>query len=158
MVTQCPIEAGNTFRYIFYAAQVGTHVWHAHSGLHRTNGIVGNFIVRESNDPNANTYDFDLAEHSVLILDWTNHMAEDKLPGIQNDKPLSSSVLINSFGSYYDLATDKNLFAPMEVFYVQRCKRHRFRILNTGSHSCQFGILVCTSSFVQLILILVFRH
>lgn len=32
MVTQCPIQNDNSFRYFFYASEVGTHYWHCHSG------------------------------------------------------------------------------------------------------------------------------
>lgn len=136
MVTQCPINTGNTFRYVFYASEVGTHLWHAHSGLHRSNGIVGTFVVRESNDPNANVYDYDLAQHSLLLLDWDNQMAEDREPGVRSALTLPNSVLINGFGSY------KFKFAPMAVFYVQRGKKHRFRIANAASHVCQLEISV----------------
>lgn len=142
MVTQCPINAANTFRYEFYTTNAGTQVWHAHSGVHRTNGITGTLVIRDSNDPNANMYDYDLAEHSILLFDWDIQMAEDNLPGIRNAIPLSRTVLINGFGSHYDSTTGKNTFAPMEVFYVQRGKRHRFRIMNAGSNACQFGISV----------------
>lgn len=39
MVTQCPIFAGTSFRYAFYAQQPGTHYYHAHSGLQRNLSI-----------------------------------------------------------------------------------------------------------------------
>lgn len=31
-VTQCPIAAGNTFRYQWVAGNAGTHFYHAHTG------------------------------------------------------------------------------------------------------------------------------
>lgn len=147
MVSQCPIHTGNTFRYSFYASEAGTHAWHAHSGVHRTNGLIGTLVIREANDPNADLYDYDLAEDSVLLTDWDNHMGEDNDPGIRKVlATLPSSVLINGHSSYHDTKTDVYKFAPMAVFYVQRGKRHRFRIANTGSHVCPFGITVCNLS------------
>lgn len=80
MVTQCPINAGNSFRYAFYATEGGSQFWHAHTGLHRSNGLVGPVIVRELNDLNANLYDFDLAEHTISLMDFDNHIAEVYLP------------------------------------------------------------------------------
>lgn len=143
MVTQCPINAGTTFRYAFYASERGSQAWHAHSGVHRTNGLVATLVIREANDANADLYDYDLAEHTILLIDWDNHMAEDNNPGIRNAMSvLPSSVLINGHGSYYDSSTDQCKFAPMAVFYVQRGKRHRFRILNVSSHVCPFGVSV----------------
>jgi FtsP/CotA-like multicopper oxidase with cupredoxin domain len=32
MVTQCPINEGQTFRYDFVAKNAGTHLWHSHDG------------------------------------------------------------------------------------------------------------------------------
>lgn len=82
MVTQCPISSGNSFRYAFYATEKGSNFWHAHSGLHRMNGLVGSLVVREKNDPNAELYDYDLAEHTVILTDFDNHIAEGKIKNI----------------------------------------------------------------------------
>lgn len=149
-MTQCPISSANTFRYAFYATQKGTQFWHAHTGLHRSNGIVGSLIVREPNDLNANMYDYDLAEHTIMLFDFDNHVAEDKEPGIVSVVTLPNSLLINGFGSYSDSTTGKNKFAPMAVFYVQRGKRHRFRFIDVGSHVCQFGITVRVLFRIQI--------
>lgn len=74
MVTQCPINVGNTFRYVFYASNAGTYAWHAHSGVHRVNGLSGQLVVREANDPNQCTYDYDFAAHNIILFDWNNFM------------------------------------------------------------------------------------
>lgn len=153
MVTQCPINTGNSFRYVFYASEGGSHLWHAHSGLHRSNGLVGPLVVRESNDPNANLYDYDLAEHSLLIIDWDNQLAEDREPGLRSVLTLPNSLLINGFGSYHNLKTSEYKFAPMAVFYVQRGKKHRFRIMNAVSHICQIEITVFSYKTFHLLLL-----
>lgn len=142
LVTQCPINTANTFRYAFYASDAGTHVSHAHSGVHRSNGLAGKLCVREPNDPHKNAYDYDLAEHSVLLLDWINELAENEEPGIRNASQKPDSVLINGFGSYFDTNANNYKYSPMEVFYVQRGKKHRFRIANAGSHVCPLEISV----------------
>lgn len=101
-------------------------------------------IIREALDPNRCTYDYDLAEHNVLLYDWGNYMAEDNLPGIQSLTRITpQSILINGQGSYHDFSSNTHKFAPMAAFYVQRGKRHRFRFVNTGSHPCPFGVTVC---------------
>lgn len=152
MVTQCPIFSGNSFRYVFDAAEPGTHYYHAHSGLHRTNGCVGKLNIREQNDLNAAHYDYDLNEHSILLADWNNNLAETFAPGVRGTPLRPQSILINGFGSYFNKESGNYSYAPMAVFYVEKGKRHRYRIANAASHNCPlefcvrcsyiFGILV----------------
>lgn len=146
-LTQCPINTANTFRYVFHASEAGTHVSHAHSGVHRSNGLVGQFVVREENDPNADLYDYDLAEHTILLFDWDNEVAESHEPGIRNTPLKPDGVLINGLGNYFNPKTNKYSYAPMQVFYVQRGKKHRFRIANAGTHICPIEISV--SNFLR---------
>lgn len=150
MVTQCPINMGNTFRYIFTASEPGTLVYHAHSGLHRSNGLVGKLIVRESKDPHANLYDYDLAEHSILLLDWNNVLAEDFEPGQRSRFTVADSILINGLGNYLNPKTGEYTFAPIAAFYVQRSKKHRFRFANAGSHICPLEITVCALLIISI--------
>lgn len=143
MVTQCPIFSGNSFRYIFYAREPGTHYYHAHTGLHRTNGCVGKLNIREPNDPNALHYDYDYKEHSVLLQDWNNYLAEEKAPGTRNGIVKPDSVLINGFGTYFNEAAGQFTYAPMAVFFVERGKRHRFRLDSAASQNCPLEFCVC---------------
>lgn len=99
-------------------------------------------MIRDSNDPNACTYDYDLKQHSVILTDWDSHMDEDNAPGTRTIPQLPSSLLINGYGNFHDLKTDKYKFAPMAVFYVERGKKHRFRMMNTASHICPFSVSV----------------
>lgn len=39
-MTQCPIIPGETFTYKFKATELGTHWYHSHSGVQRTEGII----------------------------------------------------------------------------------------------------------------------
>ena len=47
MVTQCATLPGQTFTYRFKAEPAGTHMWHAHHGVERGDGLFGALIVRE---------------------------------------------------------------------------------------------------------------
>lgn len=147
MVTQCPISSGNTFRYAFNARESGTQYYHAHTGLHRTNGCVGLLNVREQNDSNVEFYDYDLSEHSILLSDWNNYLAESKSMDLKTEPAHPESILINGRGSYYDETSDSYTYAPMEVFYVERGKRHRFRLDNAASQYCAFEFCVRIDDF-----------
>lgn len=144
MVTQCPIAGSNSFRYVFNASEAGTHLYHAHSGLHRMNGLFGSLIVREANDPNADLYDYDLDEHSIVLSDWNNVAVETTAPGTKIQFVMPDSILFNEFGNYFNNQTNQSLHTPMAVFYMERGKRHRFRISNIGGHFCPFEFNVST--------------
>ena len=62
-VTQCLIGPGEQYTYKFIARNTGTHWYHAHSGVQRTDGVYGVFIVTNQMD---RKYD---AEFNVLIQD-----------------------------------------------------------------------------------------
>lgn len=142
MITQCPIEGGNTFRYDYEATNIGTQMWHAHSGFHRSNGIVGSLVVREKKDPHCKLFDFDLSEHTLVLMDMDLQLAEDKMPGMISEITLPNYLLINGFGSFRSERRKINKFAPIAAFYVERGKRHRFRIINAGSQVCPFEVTV----------------
>ena len=49
-ISQCPINPGSTFRYIFKAKPTGTMWYHSHVGVQRTEGMYGALIVKETRD------------------------------------------------------------------------------------------------------------
>lgn len=147
MVTQCPITSGNTFRYLFTASESGSMYYHAHSGLHRSNGCFGVMTVRNHEDPNASFYDYDLSEHSVLVFDWNNQLAEETSPAIKFSPTRPDSLLINGFGSHFDKTKNQFTNTPMAVFYAQRGKRYRFRVDNSATHMCGFEVSVSMDDF-----------
>ena len=53
-------------------------------GLQKLDGIQGNLVVRtpKSVDRNGNTYDVDVPEHTLMVLDWMNTTAEERFPGL----------------------------------------------------------------------------
>lgn len=78
-ITQCPIEAGTSFRYIFNATPAGTFWYHSHSGPQRTDGLFGALIVRENNPPPTALPSFtDLpGQHTLTLLDWQRESSID---------------------------------------------------------------------------------
>ena len=47
-ISQCPINPGSTFRYMFKAKPTGTMWYHSHVGTQRTEGMYGALIVKET--------------------------------------------------------------------------------------------------------------
>ncbi|XP_073832591.1 multicopper oxidase 1 [Musca autumnalis] len=104
-VTQCPISPHSTFRYTFWADNVGTHFWHSHTGMQRGDGVFGALIIKRprNEDPHGHLYDFDLSEHTMIVQDWVH------VPGVSmfashhhsngDNKPLN--LLLNGKGRYY---------------------------------------------------------
>ena len=121
-ITQCPIIFANTFRYFFQATEAGTQFYHSHtgektyfatrhfkytcsilSGHHKVNGHYGALIIREpiENDINAQYYDFDLFEHTIVASDWMHDMAEMYDPGLPTRGKIEpKNLLINGRGQY----------------------------------------------------------
>lgn len=99
-LTQCPIPFGTTFRYSFVATEVGTHFYHSHSGFQKLNGLHGNLVVRgpKNEDPHKDLFDFDLAEHEIILVDWMHDYAEMHVPGLSHTLTTFENVLINGRG------------------------------------------------------------
>ncbi len=142
MVTQCPIIAHTDFEYYFEADSYGTHFWHAHAGLQRSDGLFGPLVVHQYADqnPHKNLYDYDLQEHVVTVLDWINSTSIEKFAGHHHNdgdnKP--RSILINGKGVLVDVYNERNeaFRTPRAVFAVEKSKRYRFRLINAGILYC----------------------
>ncbi|XP_076619283.1 uncharacterized protein LOC143340829 isoform X2 [Colletes latitarsis] len=138
-VSQCPIQPGTTFRYNYYANNPGTHFWHAHTGLHKMDGVFGSLIFRqpEEYDPNSWLYDFDLANHVIVINDWMNEEATERSPGRNTGatRQLPDAVIINGKGqSQY--ANGSMTSNNVSVITVDPGKRYRFRLVNSFCSTC----------------------
>uniref|UniRef100_A0A182M3K7 Plastocyanin-like domain-containing protein n=1 Tax=Anopheles culicifacies TaxID=139723 RepID=A0A182M3K7_9DIPT len=48
MITQCPIASFTRFQYRFQADKAGTHLYHGFTGMERTQGLLGAFVVRSA--------------------------------------------------------------------------------------------------------------
>ena len=71
-VSQCPIEPGTSFTYIFNVSTAGTFWYHSHSGAQRSEGLFGALVVK--NDTSAKNYPIEFLdipeEHTLTLLDW----------------------------------------------------------------------------------------
>lgn len=109
-VSQCPIQYGSMFRYVFSAEDHGTHFWHSHSGLQKSNGIYGSLIVRSSSDKTA---DYDHDDFQIIIADWMHVYSEQYFPGIPSELSLIKSVLINGRGRLFDVSKFIYISSPV---------------------------------------------
>ena len=110
-ITQCPIESGASFRYIFEAKPSGTFWYHSHTGPQRTDGLFGALIVRELAALPKGLPDFedDPGRHAITLLDW------------QRESSLDLFIQIHSsLGYYQEIAIDQ---VPTRgaVRYVSTC-------------------------------------
>lgn len=139
-VTQCPIQEGSTFRYQWIARNAGTHFWHAHSGLHKSNGLSGNIIIRESPRDNihASLYDFDQIDHYIELNDWMPQLMEELYPGHTDYKPGQNpnSILINGRGQTISPVNQQVTNISLEVFKIASKGRYRFRLINAFATVC----------------------
>ncbi|XP_060075142.1 uncharacterized protein LOC132554835 [Ylistrum balloti] len=149
MLTQCPVPAFSTFQYRFNVTNSGTHFWHGHLGLHRSDGIFGPFIVRQAaeREVHSGLYDYDLPQHTMLVNDWLMELTVDRFAHhyqAQGDnKP--ASILINGRGAhriFYDREHDENMTTPYEVFHVKPGLRYRFRIISNGILHCPIQLSI----------------
>ena len=87
-ITQCPIDPQRSFRYIFKASPSGTHWYHSHTGVQRSDGLFGALVVRERPSVEIEVrkklpialwlYKDIPAEHTVVITDWFRGDALDE--------------------------------------------------------------------------------
>lgn len=101
-VTQCPIQYGMTFRYAFAALDAGTHLYHAHTGQHKANGIYGPIVIRTANEEKS-LYDFDPPDFIMLASDWMHVYAEQYFPGLTSRLSIFESLLINGHGRFLNV-------------------------------------------------------
>ncbi|KAJ8320861.1 LOW QUALITY PROTEIN: hypothetical protein KUTeg_002448 [Tegillarca granosa] len=73
-ISHCPINAGESFTYRWIAEPIGTHWYHAHLGVERTDGLAGALIVlpKDSDKKTNGVAELpDFAEEYVMVLqDW----------------------------------------------------------------------------------------
>ncbi|KAL8596343.1 hypothetical protein ACOMHN_067034 [Nucella lapillus] len=149
LITQCPITQMNTFQYRFKADDPGTHWWHSHAGLQRSDGVFGSFVTRQppSRDPHSALYDLDLPEHVITVIDWLNEMTESRFSSHHHDdgdnKP--ASMLINGKGAFAPFrhpVTNATVYTPYAEFKVKAGTRYRFRVISAAIMNCpiQFSI------------------
>ncbi|XP_062578137.1 uncharacterized protein LOC134240038 [Saccostrea cucullata] len=162
MVTQCPINPGNSFLYRFKAEPRGTHWYHAHQGTMRTDGLAGPLIVL----PHEERLDIPEVEDDFILMiqDWNRNTSSTESSEIQLS---NMHVYINDFnctnncfepthklggcnmgvrntskrftyifftGHFYPHHSYKPLSPelPLETYKVKPDKYYRFRVINSA--------------------------
>lgn len=103
--------------------------------------MFGAFIVREKHDPNQNLYDFDLAEHYMILIEWTLNPLQSIYGSYLHSAFYGTeySILINGKSK---LKNKPNLDVPLETFYVKKGFRYRFRIISSAVANCLFKVSI----------------
>lgn len=142
MITQCPIPSATDFTYRFLASDPGTHLYHAHAGIMRADGLFGGIVVRQppSRDLQGDLYDLDLPEHEIVLSDWSHTPIEDVYSSFYHGtgSQVPESIIIHGRGVYpaTRLSLLNNNTTPTAQFQVKRGRRYRFRLVNAGSFRC----------------------
>ncbi|XP_034950594.1 laccase-1-like isoform X2 [Chelonus insularis] len=138
-VTQCPIAEGTTFRYQWRAQNPGSHFWHAHTGLHKAEGVDGAIVIRQphQDEPNHDLYDSDDFDNIIFISDWMHESVASHFPGTttRNVGQDPDNFLINGRGQWMNSTDKSRTTTPLATFNVRKNMRYRLRIIN----SCAFG-------------------
>ncbi|BFZ06751.1 hypothetical protein BsWGS_09789 [Bradybaena similaris] len=141
MITQCPIHPYSTLTYRFKAADPGTHFWHSHSSLQRSDGFFGGLVIRKPYelDPHRHLYDYDLPEHYILLNDWSEKTTGETfaLEFHSTGRNEPSTILVNGLGT-----SEQGPEMPFPVFKVKPGKRYRFRMAYNGIYNCPVYITV----------------
>ena len=126
-VTQCDVPPGSTFTYNFTIDQPGTYWYHSHSRGQYPDGLRGQFVVNDPENPYLGQYD---AEVGLTISDWYH----DQMPGLLDwfisvanptgAEPVPKSALMND---------TQNLTIPVEPN-----KTYYFRLSNVGAFASQY--------------------
>ena len=155
-ITQCPIQAGGSFRYIFKATPSGTFWYHSHSGAQRTDGLFGALVVREKEIPDG-LPDFEdvPGDHTLTLLDWQRdgYLPVPKRSDVRSDNlyvntcsadgaevgPIPYwSGIINGKGQHKGIPF---INTSLSIFNVERGKTYRFRLIGAqGIYAYKFSI------------------
>ncbi|KAK5999269.1 Laccase-2 [Cladobotryum mycophilum] len=95
-ITQCPIAPGESYTYVWRAAQYGTGWYHSHIGLQAWEGVFGGVVIH---GPATGNYDKDLG---VLFLnDWSHQTADELYTyAMTQGAPTMDTGLINGTNVY----------------------------------------------------------
>ncbi|CAM6126865.1 unnamed protein product [Calypogeia fissa] len=101
-VSQCPINPGETYTYIFNVTHAGTYFYHGHYGMQRAAGFYGSLIV-DLPDGEKEPFYYD-GELSIVLNDWWHTSTFDQELGLDSipfrwiGEP--QSLLIQGRGKY----------------------------------------------------------
>lgn len=139
-VTECPIAPGQTRVYTFQAQLYGSSWWHSHFSSQYADGFLGPIVI---NGPSQAHYDNDLGP--VLLQDYYHRTYYDLLEDIMGTdltkvRPASSNNLINGKGcspTNVTQNTPPSGCTNMQRFKVEKGKKYRMRLVNTGAAAIQ---------------------
>lgn len=161
MITQFPILPHTTFRYILRAVNKGTHWYHSHVGMQRSDGIFGALIIREPKlelPPSIEKYYNSEVEDCIMtVQDWDHKIGSSIFSSfhhsIGNNKP--KNILINGKGRYIDLTHNELekkewVHTPYEIFTTEKGKIKRFRLINSGFLNCPMEVSIDNHSLIAI--------
>ncbi|KAL6738704.1 hypothetical protein Aduo_012223 [Ancylostoma duodenale] len=81
-IQQCPIQSTNYFEYRFIADNKGTHWYHGHFQTDRGDGLLGGFVVVDTNDTavpvdSKGKREVPDREYFVMLQDWSTETTEE---------------------------------------------------------------------------------
>eukprot|EP01060_Flectonema_neradi_P003697 TRINITY_DN1239_c0_g1_i2.p1 TRINITY_DN1239_c0_g1~~TRINITY_DN1239_c0_g1_i2.p1 ORF type:complete len:648 (+),score=118.20 TRINITY_DN1239_c0_g1_i2:76-2019(+) len=145
-ITQCPTLPGQSFEYRFIAEPAGTHFWHAHHGILRSDGLFGPLIVMPKTPPPKpeitlpmtvnlwyHTSTSDLY-HKRLGPGWFPEGARTGIPfkwertvsgKLATEMPFKS-LMVNGKARF------NNSQIALSTYTVDPAGNYRFRIVNSG--------------------------
>ncbi|KAG0147500.1 hypothetical protein CROQUDRAFT_61647 [Cronartium quercuum f. sp. fusiforme G11] len=146
-VTQCPIPAGTSFKYVFQInGQFGTFWYHAHAQNLAADGIMGPLIVHSVNDPLKRGIDFD-NDVVLMVNDWYHNLSTTILDGQLSAAgyqgslaaPSPNSALINGIGYFNCSLAEANSTCNQQnktlELRVAPNEKTRIRLIQGGTHA-----------------------
>ena len=141
-VDQCPIAPGQCMTYSFLADLYGTSWYHSHYTAQYNAGLAGAMVIH---GPTQQAYDIDVGP--ILLSDWYHKPYEQIVQEVMADPPsplppFSDVNLINGKMNY-NCAQITNKTVPcssnagLSKFKFQSGKKHRLRLINSGSEGIQ---------------------
>ena len=99
-------------------------------GFQRADGVFGSMVIRQSSseEVHSSLYDFDLADHVIMVSDWLGELGVAKFVAHHHDsgdnKP--PSMIINGKGRLpkprHELTANETM--PLALFHVQQVSRN----------------------------------
>lgn len=89
-------------------------------------------------DVSGQLYDYDLAEHVIILNDWMHQYSIEYFPGhtSYNVGQMPDSILVNGKGRTVNPRSGCPTHTPLEVFNVDSGKKYRFRLINALTSVC----------------------
>ncbi|KAH0784124.1 hypothetical protein KY290_003722 [Solanum tuberosum] len=119
LISQCPINPGETFLYKFKVDKAGTYFYHGHYGMQRSAGLYGSLIVEVPKDEKE-AFHYD-EEFNLLLSDWWHKSSHDQQIDLSS-KPFRwigepQTLLMNGRGQF-----NCSLAAQFSKLPITQCK------------------------------------